>query len=217
MVQLEPNISNDNDKGADISASLHYHFDVVYLLTTNRTERAVNECKRIGILPVVCVSEIHTDKIISFNMSMISILRKFIQSGLGRCLILEDDVIFQNEDTTFCSGWDMVYLGGNYLPAGDNTAPEYVDENTRRIYNAWTTHAVGYTQKAAQWIVANYDLSGIYDDWLNQNIYRFKVYATVPMVAIQEPGESSLWERAVDYTDIFTRSNDYLTQISHNK
>jgi hypothetical protein len=216
MAQLEHK-GKDMIMGRSVSASFHYHFDVVYLLTTTRTERAINECKRVGIEPVVCSSIPHSDKIISFNMSMISILKMFTESEFDTCLILEDDVQFQNESTAFLGGWDMVYLGGNYLPAGDNTAPQYVDGNTRRIFNAWTTHAVGYTQKAAQWIVANYDLSGIFDDWLNQNIHRFKVYATVPMTAVQQPGESSLWERAVDYTDIFDRSNDYLTQISHNK
>jgi hypothetical protein len=213
MVQPEPNISNNNDKGADISASLHYHFDVVYLLTTNRTERAVNECKRIGILPVVCVSEIHSDKIISFNMSMISILRKFIQSGLGRCLIVEDDVIFQNEDTTFCSGWDMVYLGGNYLPAGDNTAPQYVDENTRRIYNAWTTHAVGYKAHVARWIVDNYDTGIMYDCWLDKQLHKFNTMAVVPMIAEQLPSYSTIWQRDVDYSDTFKAGNEFLQSI----
>lgn len=216
MVQLEHK-GKDMVMGRSISASFHYHFDVVYLLTTNRTERAINECKRVGIEPIICQSVLHSDKIMSFNMSMISILKNFIESEFDTCLILEDDVMFQNESTAFLGGWDMVYLGGNYLPHGENKTPKYVDENTRQIFNAWTTHAVGYTHKAARWIVDNYDFSVIFDDWLNNNIRWFKVHATVPMVAVQQPGESSIWERAVDYSDIFARSNEYLTHITHKE
>jgi hypothetical protein len=216
MAQLEHK-GKDMIMGRSVSASFHYHFDVVYLLTHSRKERAVNECKRVGIEPVVCPSIKHEDKFVSATMSMISIFKMFTESEFDTCLILEDDVKFKNESTAFLGGWDMVYLGGNYLPDGEIITPEYVDENTRRIYNAWTAHAIGYTQKAVKWVLDNYDSSKYLDTWLNHNMKALKVYATVPMIAVQEPGYSGLWEREVNYTDIFDRSNDYLTQISHNK
>ena len=188
-------------------------FEKVYLLTTMRTQRALDECKRVGIVPYIHFSKIDESPHRSFCLSMLSILQEFVDSGADSCLILEDDVIFKDVSVEFDDVWDIIYLGGNFKPYPDFRMPEYESKTLRRIYNAWTTHAVGYKAHVARWIVDNYDASEMFDCWLDKQLHKFNTMAVVPMIAEQLPSYSTIWQRDVDYSDTFKAGNDFLQSI----
>jgi hypothetical protein len=107
--------------------------------------------------------------------------------------------------------WDMLYLGGNYACHDQVKRPDHISDHLRRIYNAWTTHAVAYRRDVAAWIVRNYKVDQMYDAFLDERVLdKFKVVATYPMFAIQEKGHSDLWGHEVDYTGAWSQSTDFI-------
>ena len=201
------------ETGGLITPLSFIQFERIYLLTTMRTQRAMDECARVGIVPEICFSRVDESPHRSFCLSMLDILQTFVDSGADSCLILEDDVIFKDVSVEFDDKWDIIYLGGNFRPYPDFRPPEYLTKTTRRIFNAWTTHAVGYKAHVARWIVDNYTGAEMYDTWLDMNLHKFNAVAVVPMVAEQLPSYSSIWQREVDYSDTFKAGNDYLLNI----
>jgi GR25 family glycosyltransferase involved in LPS biosynthesis len=198
---------------------LNEFFENIVVLTTHRRERCEVELAKYGIKAQYMKSlQYHPKK--SFNMSMLYILTSFVESGKDTVLILEDDVVFQNmhsidmcldELTDECPDWDILYLGGNYNNRPDAQKPEHISEHLRRIYNAWTTHAVAYKRSAAMWLVNNYEPHVLYDAWLDEYaLKKFKTVATYPLFAVQEQGYSSLWGREVDYTGTWEQSTDFI-------
>ena len=188
-------------------------FERIYLLTTMRTQRALDECERVGIVPEVCFSKVDESPHRSFCLSMLDILQSFVDSGADSCLILEDDVIFKDVSVEFDDVWDIIYLGGNFKPYPDFKMPEYESPTLRRVFNAWTTHAVGYKAHVARWIVDNYDTGIMFDCWLDKQLHKFNTMAVVPMIAEQLPSYSTIWQREVDYSDTFKAGNEFLQSI----
>lgn len=192
-------------------------FDKVVVLTTNRRQRCERELAKYGIDAEFFQSlSYHPKK--SFNLSMKMILQRFVDSGGSSLLILEDDVLFRHEDKwkdVFDElskvEWDVLYLGGNYNNHGGVKQPEYVSEHLRRIYNAWTTHAVGFNQKTAQYVVANYNGVELFDAWLDSHVLgKFVTMATYPMLAVQEADYSSIWGHHVDYAGVWSGSEEFI-------
>jgi GR25 family glycosyltransferase involved in LPS biosynthesis len=151
---------------------------------------------------------------------MIGIIEEFTKSELNSILVLEDDVVFDNmHSIDMCMdelneefpNWDMVYLGGNYQNHVYARKPGYISEHIRRIYNAWTTHAIAYRRDVAAWIIRNYNENQIYDAFLDEKVlYRVNAAATYPLFALQEKGYSDLWGREVDYTGTWQQSTDFI-------
>lgn len=156
----------------------------------------------------------------SFCYSQIEILKTCTE----RMLVLEDDVLFKNlENFTQVLGelpenWDMLYLGANARPYEGHREYENYSEHLRRIRSCFTTHAVAYTKATATKIVSSYEYTEgqLYDTWLDQYIDSVNAYITVPFLAIQRPTRSDLWDRFVDYLDVFEESEKYLNGKAHN-
>lgn len=152
---------------------------------------------------------------ISFCKSQIAMLKWFLETGKETVLCLEDDCVFRNLDVfNTCvnqlpKDWFMLYLGANVQRA------KRYSPNLRRLKEALTTHAVGYTREAAETIVREYEYKDgqLFDTWLMLNIKRWPVFITYPMLAIQRPNYSDLWERDVDYLDIWDDSENYLKRL----
>jgi hypothetical protein len=193
-------------------------FDRVVVLTTARRERCQAELAKYGVKADFFQSIEDPNPFRSFNISQKAILRDFTKSEDHNILILEDDVIFQNMemldvvlDELDATEWDMVYFGGNYKNHENAMRPDVVSTHLRRIYNAWTTHAVGYKKDIAHSICRRYTPTQLYDAWLDENILSGCVaVATVPLLAIQQQGFSQLWGREVDYSGTWNQSIDFI-------
>jgi hypothetical protein len=193
-------------------------FDRVVVLTTARRKRCEAELAKYGIKADFFQSIEDPNPFRSFNLSQQKILSDFTKSEDNNILVLEDDVVFQNMemldivlDELDANDWDMVYLGGNYNNRPDAKRPDVVSEHLRRLYNAWTTHAVGYKRDVAANIYRRYDPTQLYDAWLDENILKqWTAVATVPLLAIQQQGYSDLWGREVDYSGTWSQSIDFI-------
>jgi len=159
---------------------------------------------------------------ISFCRSQIAILKEFIESDHESILILEDDVEFKNLNilpqvlNELPKDWQMLYLGSNAKPYPDFIPAVYFSEHLRVVKSAFCTHAIAYKKEIAKWIVENYEYKDgqLYDTWLDLVVLKkFDVYHTVPFLATQKPVFSSLWNRQVNYNDVWQASEDYLTTI----
>ena len=181
---------------------------VLYLNQAERTDR-LKDCKdelsRVGLIAQPFYSIKAEQPFQSFCLSQVGMLNEFLQSGGNRFLALEDDVIFKdygNLETALSElpeDWDIVYLGANVT----EEKPEYYSKHLRRVRSAWTTHAIGYTRKAIEKILAKYvdwETSGMYDDWLSREFLpNNNCYIIAPMIAWQRPVYSNLWNREVSY------------------
>jgi GR25 family glycosyltransferase involved in LPS biosynthesis len=199
---------------------LNEFFDKIVVLTTSRRERCEAELAKYGIKAEFIQSVAVGTPFYSFNSSMIGIVADFAKSELNNILVLEDDVVFENmHSIDMCldeledefPNWDMLYLGGNYACHDQVKRPDHISDHLRRIYNAWTTHAVAYRRDVAAWIVRNYKVDQMYDAFLDERVLdKFKAVATYPMFAVQEQGYSDLWGHEVDYTGTWSQSTDFI-------
>lgn len=167
--------------------------------------------------------EAHTgdNKHLAFNSSQYHVIKKAIADGCNRFLILEDDVVFSNTghlNTAIKSlpyNWDMIYLGANII--GDDTRkwhkPLRIGNNLCRLFNAWQTQSVGYSRKAGEYILKNfnYDDFPIFDEWLRVNMLPHKLaYIVNPQITYQAPGFSDIWNEQADYTSLLIRGNNVM-------
>jgi GR25 family glycosyltransferase involved in LPS biosynthesis len=199
---------------------LNEFFDKIVVLTTSRRKRCEAELDKYGIKAEFVQSIEGVTPFHSFNVSMSGIIKEFSKSELGNILVLEDDVVFQNmQSLDMCldelliefPNWDMLYLGGNYKNHDQARRPDHISDHLRRIYNAWTTHAVAYRRDVAAWIVRNYKVDQMYDAFLDERVLgKFKAIATYPLFAIQEKGHSGLWGHEVDYSGAWSQSTDFI-------
>lgn len=142
----------------------------------------------------------------SFNISTKAILQKFYDSGAHSLLFLEDDCAFKNLETLWPAlqevpaDWDILYMGCNIQSDAVRI--------TNRIYKitaAWTTHCIAYTRPVVRFILENQpgESEQMYDNWLSSVLPQFNAYVVKPMVAIQRPRYSKIWNKHVDYTKEF--------------
>lgn len=156
----------------------------------------------------------------AFNRSQWTVLNEC--KDYRTMLILEDDVEFKNyfhfqhAVTELPDDWDVLYLGANI----NGTKLERYSDHLVKIRNSYTTHAVAYSKKMAQWIVENfpyhkeeYEREGliIYDEWLRVNVQeQFNCFLIAPMIAWQKPGFSDIWQNQADYSRCFEDGNQLL-------
>lgn len=145
---------------------------------------------------------------LAFNKSQHSVLKMLVEQKAERMLVLEDDAVFKNTDHLTAAfnelpeDWDVLYLGANV----NGTNLERYSDHLFKIKNSFTTHAVAYSFKMAEWIVKNFnpDQFPIYDEWLRVNVQeQFKCFIVSPMVAWQRPDVSDIWGHYADYTRCF--------------
>jgi GR25 family glycosyltransferase involved in LPS biosynthesis len=164
----------------------------------DRWDNARIQFKRVGLEVERFPAIPHENPFISFNLSQQAIL----QTITSPTWVFEDDVLFVNTKRwtdvigTIPDGWDMLYLGGNVT---DNL--QHHSQHWWRCVGTFTTHAVIYTPKAAQYILERFDpMVGVYDAFLLEQIQLvLNCYICKPFLAVQSPGYSDLWGRETDY------------------
>lgn len=144
-----------------------------------------------------------------FNASMKLALEEIAGCEVG--LILEDDVMFEKGLDSLESAllqlpkdWQALWLGANVKAQCPRISP-----NLNRLTAGWTTHAVAYKGKFAEFLLNSFNWGGneVYDDWLKRNIQpEFNCYITRPFVAIQRPDVSDIQGRHCDYRNLFDYS-----------
>jgi len=133
-----------------------------------------------------------------FNKSQRAIFQKYE----GSLFVFEDDVKFINNIhdvdrilEELPADWDVVYLGANLK----SNIKRY-SENLYFLKDAWTTHAIGYSEKMVRWLKENYDGTTIYDEWLRVYVQpEKKCFITAPMLATQRDGFSNIMGRDTSY------------------
>lgn len=156
----------------------------------------------------------------SFNASVRQVLEDFIVSGSESLLFLEDDVTFRDLahlELALCelpANWDIVYLGANLLcwNRADDPQPVRYSDHLFRVRQAWCTHAVGISRKAAQIILDGQpDINEqMVDNFISDILPVLNAFVVAPMVAYQRPHHSAIWNRYDDYTEIFQQSDERL-------
>lgn len=196
------------------------YFDSVVYLTTKhrpgRDSRMQQELKNHHIEAQKIYAVDQPSARISFNMSMMKILKIFIDSGQHKILVLEDDCVFQNmnclndvlDQLDHQITWDMFYMGANTW----NFPLEVVSKNLVRVFGAWTTHAHAYTREGALAIFDQFSKVSldniVYDDWLAHNFHAHsRCFLAYPMLATQAPNYSDLLESDVNYEVCWTNTN----------
>lgn len=150
----------------------------------------------------------------SFNRSTRQILIDFCESGSQRLLFTEEDAEFVNYShlqkalSELPEHWDIVYLGGN-ISEESFRKPEKYSDHLCRVFNCWTTHAVGYNRKVVEDILQYQPgfSEKMYDNYLSDRLHEFQAYIVNPMVAVQRSRVSSIWGTYCDYTEKFAKSN----------
>ena len=152
----------------------------------------------------------------SFNHSMRRILADFYHSGAGTLLHVEDDCIFR--DLSYVEqavgelpyDWDVLYLGAN-LVCWNNGEPMPVRYSPHlfKIGCAWTTHAVAFSKKGAEFILQKQPgfSEQMLDNWLSLQLGALSAFVVAPMVAYQRARRSAIWGRFDDYTPILEASD----------
>jgi glycosyl transferase family 25 len=140
----------------------------------------------------------HEIPMMSFNLSQQAMLRTVTENTM----IFEDDVKFVSDKlntvlSTAPDDWDILYLGANVM---DNL--KHHSGHWWRLKEAWTTHAIIYTPKAAQWILERFypETSQPYDDFLREYVQpNLNCYICKPYICTQRPDFSDLWNTHADY------------------
>lgn len=153
----------------------------------------------------------------SFSASVRYILQDFLVSGAPSLLHLEDDVVFRHTGhlaaalSELPANWDIVYLGANLLCWGNSNDPQPTrySDHLFRIGQAWCTHAVGISRRAAGIILAGQpDINAqMVDNFISGLLPNLNAFVVAPMCAYQRPHHSAIWNRYDDYTPIFDQSN----------
>jgi hypothetical protein len=183
-----------------------------------RMRLTASELQRVGITDYTrfeAVPDIGPHE--SFNRSVNYILRSFLISGANRLLLIEDDILFVGTGhlpaalEELPEDWDVVYLGANLQEQGFK-APVRHSKHLCRVFDAWTTHCIGFSRKAVKRLIIGQPgySERMFDNWLSSQLSELNAFCVTPLVAIQRPGNSLIWKANTDYTNIFTKSDQIL-------
>lgn len=135
--------------------------------------------------------------------------RNALEACKGPSVIFEDDCVFGDMYhlgealDELPEDWDMLYLGANVVGSDlcNWPVPESVSPHLRRVTQAWTTHAIAYSEKGRDYILDNWDLSTnqMFDDVLRCNLEKMQAFIIDPMICDQLKDYSDIWKRDVDY------------------
>jgi len=159
---------------------------------TDRLEAVTHEIKQFGIADFERFNAVEGGWL-GFNHSTKQALQ-----GDGTLLLLEDDCVFKGtiDDLNICiaelpDDWDLLYLGANLK----TVIPVY-SQHLYKIHDAWTSHAILYSNKGRSYCANYFDPDGgmIYDEWLRVHAQRIlKCFICYPMLAVQADGWSDIW------------------------
>ena len=179
-----------------------------------RWQKCIPEFIKVGIDYVDQIVT-HADegdaRYLSFNKAHYDAIKRGYDTGEPFC-IFEDDIAFDDifwkriEEAShqLPENWDLLYLGANIT--GSDTMqwqmPMKATSNLCRLFNAWMTHAIVYSNAGAKWVLDNFnpDTFPVYDEWLRVNAMpNREVYITNPMICYQVPGYSDVSLSEVAY------------------
>ena len=138
---------------------------------------------------------------------------EILQSIEGVATVFEDDCFMLQDGETISrimkelpNDWDALYLGATL-----NQKIEQYSEGLYLLQNAYTTHAIIYNGRKIPDFVLQYrdDIRKIdvfYAEVVQAN---FNCFITAPLCATQRPGYSDVINRAVDYSVIERRYNEF--------
>lgn len=196
----------------------------------DRWSQAQEEFCRVGLTDVQRFLSIPADQPNqSFCLSQYAMLKAFLATGAKTAILFEDDVVFGNLDylesaigelpTDWRDSWDILYLGANITDMVfgiKENPPTRYSEHLWRVERAWTSHAIAYDRKVAEYIVEYYPVHtfNMYDNWLSEKVLQeFECFLVNPMVAFQRPGKSDLWGGIqTDYTGAFEWGNKFMSK-----
>jgi len=183
--------------------------DVVYINLDSRTDKRIQieaMLQSAGCYEYARIPGIVSDSpMLGFNQAQINA----IEIVKAPALILEDDATLENlwaldeALNELPEDWDIMYLGANVV--GTDLCswpdPEVYSNHLRRVKQAWTTHAIAYSEKGLTFVAENFNPAAgqMYDDWLRCNIENLEAFIVYPMVSDQRPGYSDIWQRDVNY------------------
>lgn len=141
-------------------------------------------------------------------MSHIEILKRIIEYGYERVLILEDDIEFIDNLQYYFIGniksipdnWGMLYLGGNHI-----NPPTPINNIIGRISRTYTTSSYAITKKTAEYMIKKLEKAGMKEqiDVFYSGCHRSgNCYTYYPKIAWQKPGFSDIQQGMQDYTGI---------------
>ena len=173
---------------------------------TDRLSQFHEEMWKTGMTKVAHIPGIkEPNAVLGFNHAQ----HNALEAAEGNTLILEDDVVFKEwNHLPFALyelplDWDLCYLGANVV--GTNLCswepPIQYTQHLKRVTQAWTTHAVAYSQQGRDKILKDWDFKNgqIYDDYLREHLDKLNAFIVSPMVADQRPGRSDIWNQDVAY------------------
>lgn len=188
-----------------------------------RWEGSVDEFLKVGLSYVeqIVTHESEENRYLSFNHAHYDTIRKGYETGEPFC-VFEDDIEFDKTwkhlaeaSKQLPDDWDILFLGANIIGT-DVTIwdmPLSYSKHLVRLLNCWQTHSIVYSNKAAKWILDNFDPDTfpVFDEWLRVNAMPNKnVFLIKPMICFQRPVYSDLWQRQTDYTGAHLQGNVYL-------
>jgi GR25 family glycosyltransferase involved in LPS biosynthesis len=177
-------------------------FDNVYYINLasrpDRNSALLAECFMQGFVPQRIEAETGENHHLAFNASQYKALS---QAQGDKVLILEDDCVFRYNyhlDKAIAElpeDWHLLYLGAN---VHDNGAEQY-GSHLLKLNSCWTSHAIGYSRKAIDFLLSNWDPTQfpIFDQRLNE--FPLKRFLVAPMIADQAPGFSDIWQQETLY------------------
>lgn len=145
-----------------------------------------------------------------------------LERGYDKILVLEDDAaVISGMPAGFIRqiqlfDWDLLYLGGN--PGSDL---EKIDVNLVRIKDTLCTHAIAYSRKAMEFVVAAFGRFGETFHPIDQVLKSAQAnellaIGVYPMMMTQSPGMSDIERSAIDYSFIAENYHRRATQASDN-
>jgi len=165
---------------------------------TDRLETVTEEIRRFGIESFERFSAFDGGYM-GFNKST-----HFALENEGEILLLEDDCVFDGTLTDLLvaksqlpDDWDLLYLGANV-----KSQQTRYSANLYNLKDAWTSHAILYSDKGARWCFDNFPYSEptIYDEWLRSVAQQqLRCFIVKPMLAIQADGWSDIWGANTTY------------------
>lgn len=177
---------------------------------TQRWDDSVKEFLKAGLNYVeqVKVEEPADNRFLGFNRSMHMVIKMGYETG-GNFLIFEDDIAFERDVwklehafNELPEDFDLMYLGCNFFGNGGFQLPVKYSRHLAQLPDAWQSHAILYSNKAAKFVLDNFDPETfpVLDEWLRVNVMpQGKCYLVNPMVCYQRPGYSDLWQVNAEY------------------
>jgi len=207
-------------------------FDTIYLINLDeRTDRLTdfyNGLRKLGVSDEFITNKIkrfsaikHVNGTDGCTESHITILRTVRDLGLNNVLVLEDDCEFIDEYLPYLNQvgeditkkeWDIYYLGYN-----SHIKLDKVSNNSVKIKNCFSTHAIVYSKSVFDVIIEEYNNGVIkildvhYRDKTQET---YNCVGSLPILCTQSIGLSNIENKVVNYGFIVDRFKEHTKHLT---